>query len=92
MNRDFLNEKVEDGRLDMVIASHGDADHVQGIPYIVSDISYISSFLDYGRAGGESGAYKQLISNRVQSDGAVYYTALDSINKVNGANNILLYK
>ncbi|MDI9504393.1 MAG: Ig-like domain-containing protein [Bacillota bacterium] len=87
MNRDFLNEKVEDGRLDMVIASHGDADHVQGIPYIVSDISYISSFLDYGRAGGESGAYKQLISNRVQSDGAVYYTALDSINKVNGANN-----
>ncbi|MGI6735430.1 MAG: Ig-like domain-containing protein [Bacilli bacterium] len=87
MNRDFLNEKVEDGRLDMVIASHGDADHTQGIPYIVRDIEHITSFLDYGRAGGESSAYKQLIRNRQQNDGAVYYTALDSINKVNGATN-----
>ncbi|HOM32246.1 MAG TPA: Ig-like domain-containing protein [Bacilli bacterium] len=87
LNRDFLNEKVTDGRIDMLIASHGDGDHTQGIPYLVRDIPHISSFLDYGRAGGESSGYKQLIRTFGENEGSPYYTALDSVNKVNGATN-----
>ncbi len=85
MNREIINELVEDKRLDMVIGSHGHADHVQAIPNLVRDMEHISTFLDYGPAVGESSGYKQVISDYVANDNAKYYGAYDSIHGLNGA-------
>ena len=85
MNQSFIEEKVSDGRLDMVIATHGHADHYEAIPTLVENIPAISSFLDYGLAGGESGGYKKLVRDRIASDNAFYYGAYDSVNGLNNA-------
>lgn len=87
MNKALINSLVPDGRLDMVIATHGHSDHYDAIPELVSDIPFISSFLDYGPAGGENAGYKRLVNNRIASDNAYYYGAYDSVNGLNGAAN-----
>ncbi len=86
MNQAFIEEKVSDGRLDMVIATHGHADHYEAIPTLVENIDAISTFLDYGLAGGESGGYKTLVRNRIASDNAYYYGAYDSVHGLNDAS------
>ncbi len=85
-NKAFVNSLVTDGRLDMVIATHGHGDHYDAIPTLVEDIPSISSFLDYGLAGGESATYKRVVKDRIEKDGSHYYSAYDSVNGLNGAS------
>ncbi len=85
INQSFIEEKVSDGRLDMVVATHGHADHYEGIPRLVENIPYISTFLDYGPAGGENAGYKRLVRDRIESDNSYYYGAYDSVNHLNNA-------
>lgn len=69
----------------MVVATHGHADHYEGIPRLVENIPAISTFLDYGLAGSENAGYKKLVRHRIASDNSYYYGAYDSVNHLNNA-------
>ncbi len=81
----FLKEKMEDPVLDVVMASHGDADHIDGFTNALKDIEKVSTFIDYG--GVQSTNYSQRRKEYVDK-GAVYHTAYDCVNFTDGITDI----
>lgn len=77
----FLQENMKDNRLDLVIATHGDADHIAGLPNALKDIDDVSLFIDYG--GVQSSPFSQTRKTYLDK-GAKYYTAYDCVNHTNG--------
>lgn len=84
VNREFINSKVTDGRVDLLMASHSDGDHIDGFKNLMSDIDYVSTIIDYGGGHPNSGEYKSMINEYV-SGGAKYYTAIDCVKNQNEA-------
>ncbi len=77
----ILNEKCTDKRLDLVVASHGDSDHIAGFPNALKDIENVSTFIDYGGMG--SGTYAST-RDKFIAKGAIRHTAYDCVNFTDG--------
>ena len=77
-----LTEHCSDKRLDLLMASHSDGDHVDGFANSLTAIDDVSLMVDYGGSG--SGNVKNA---RVKygERGMQYHSAYDCVNKVNGA-------
>ncbi len=78
---EFLKEKCTDNRLDLVVATHGDSDHIAGFPNALKNIESVSTFIDYGGVGG--GAYATTRDKFIQK-GSVRHTAYDCVNFTDG--------
>lgn len=82
-NNAFLKEKITDGRIDLLMASHADGDHIDGLPAILEGFNDVSLIIDYG-APKTTTQYKQKVNTYVET-GASYYSAHESANELNGA-------
>lgn len=76
-----LKEKMYDNRLDLLIASHGDSDHIAGMTNALEGIEFVSTIIDYG--GVQNGAFARLKQTYIDK-GATYHTAYDCVNFNNG--------
>lgn len=84
---EFLKTKMEDNRLDILMASHGDSDHIAGMQSALKDIAEISTIIDYG--GTQGGSYYQAKQKYINKEnGAKYHTAYDCVNYQKGASDI----
>ena len=81
----FLKEKMEDSVLDVVMASHGDADHIDGFTNALKDVEKVSTFIDYG--GVQSTPYSQRRDEYI-AKGSTYHTAYDCVNFTDGITDI----
>lgn len=81
----FLGEKMEDDNLDVVMASHGDSDHIDGFENALANIDSVSMFIDYG--GLQSTPYSKRREEFV-AKGATYHTAYDCVNFTNGITDV----
>ena len=78
----FLEEHMNDDVLDVLMFSHSDGDHIDGIPNALKNIDNISLMVDYGGIGnGNVGN----IRSTYKQKGMIYHSAYDSINGVDGA-------
>ena len=81
----ILTEYCTDKRLDVIMASHGDGDHIDGFPTALKAIDNISLMVDYGgKATGNVGN----IRNEFIPKGMNYHSAIDSVTGANGASKI----
>ena len=80
-----LTQYCLDKRLDLIMASHGDGDHIDGFPNALKSIENISLMVDYG--GASSGNVGDIRKN-FGAKGMKYYSAIDSINQENGASKV----
>ena len=76
----FLEEHMNDNTLDVLMFSHGDGDHVDGIANALKNISDISLMVDYG--GVSSGLIGTLRTNA-----KIYQSAYNCVKGANGALN-----
>lgn len=83
---EIVSEKVSDGILEVVIATHHHADHTGGFNYALDGIENVGFFLDYGYRYSASAYMSQL--SKYRSKGARYCSAYDSVNGKNGCSNI----
>ena len=81
---DFLDEHVSDGRLDVLMASHNDSDHVDGLENALQNIDNISLIIDFGHLANR-GKYGVIKDSYVEK-GATYHPAIDCISYVNNAS------
>lgn len=80
----FLDEHVTDGRLDVLMASHNDSDHVDGFSNALKNIDDVSLIVDFGHLANR-GVYGTIKDAYVEG-GATYHPAIDCINYANGAS------
>lgn len=80
----FLDEHLTDGRLDVLMATHSDGDHIDGMSNALEGIDEVSLIVDYGGVSG--GAYGQVKDDYI-AKGTQYHSAWDSVNFLNGASN-----
>lgn len=79
---EFLAEKMQDDRLDLLMFSHSDGDHIDGSTEALKNIQDISLMVDYGGlATGKVGN----IRNNYTKKGMVYHSAYDCQKMLNGA-------
>ena len=81
----FLKDKMEDDNLDVLMASHGDSDHIAGMKNALKDIPTVSTCIDYG--GLQNSAYNDVKQEYIKK-GTAYHTAYDSVNQTNGATDV----
>lgn len=85
----FVKQIVEqycpDNRLDMLMLSHSDGDHIDGLKNATSVIDDISLMIDYGGQGGSDTVKKT--RSKVVEEGGIYHSAYDCVNAIDGASN-----
>lgn len=77
-----LTEHCADNRLDVLMASHSDGDHIDGLANALSTIDDVSLMVDYGGIG--SGNVKNA-RTKYGAKGMTYHSAYDCVNGLNGA-------
>ena len=80
-----LTEHCADGRLDLLMLSHSDGDHIDGLPYSLEAIDDISLMVDYGGSGDN---HVGQIRSKYKAKGMKYYSAYDSVHGLNGASDL----
>ena len=85
----FVNKVITqyctDGRLDVLMATHSDGDHIDGLAKALSTVENISLMVDYGGLGGGNVLAAR---NKYTAKGMQYHSAYDCVNKLNGATDI----
>lgn len=86
----YLNQYVEDGKLEYVIATHGDQDHIAGFAKengSIFDLYECEVIIDFPMTTKETATYENYLSERNDEiqNGATHYTALECWNNENGA-------
>lgn len=93
---DYLDDYVTDNKLEFVIVTHADQDHIAGFAASQSifDLYECETIIDFNRSnkpltteGGNPSLYAKYLAKRDAevADGASHYTALDCIKGNNGA-------
>ena len=78
----ILREKVTDNRLDMLLVSHSDGDHIDGLANALEGVNNVSLMVDFGGVGnGNVKAAREKYTQR----GMVYHSAYDCVNGIGGA-------
>ncbi len=89
--RDFIRNKVTDGKLELLMASHAHGDHIGGLPTALSVINKVDLIIDFGELTGSSGEgygdYKNCRDAYI-ADGASYYSAYNCVTNNNTIHNI----
>ena len=81
----ILTQYCADDRLDLLMASHSDGDHIDGLGKALETVDNISLMVDYGGAGSGN-----VLAARTKygAKGMIYHSAYDCVNKLNGASDI----
>ena len=79
----LVTEKVADDRLDLLMLSHSDGDHINGLVNALVNIDDVSLMVDYGGVGTGNTLKTR---NKYKEKGMAYYSAYDCINELNGAS------
>lgn len=82
---DVINEYCTDGRLDVLMVSHSDGDHINGLAKALSTVDNISLMVDYGGLGSGNVLNAR---NKYKQKGMIYHSAYDCVNQINGATDI----
>ncbi len=80
-----ITEHCADNRLDLLMLSHSDDDHIDGLANALSTVDNISLMVDYGGSGTGNAL---LARNKYVPLGMQYHSAYDSVNKLNGASDV----
>jgi len=81
-----LTEHCADDRLDLLMLSHSDGDHIDGLERGLQNVDNVSLMIDYGGVGTGNVLKAR---NKYTELGMDYYSAYDCVNKVNGASDII---
>ena len=80
----FLDTHMTDGRLDLLMLSHSDGDHIEGLENALQNVDNISMMIDYG--GRNTGNVGQIREKYIEK-GMTYHSAYDCVNFIDGAND-----
>ena len=80
--KQLVTEKVADGRIDLLMLSHSDGDHIDGLTNALTNIENVSLMVDYGGVGTGNTLKTR---NKYKERGMVYHSAYDSVHELNGA-------
>lgn len=80
---------VTDGKLEYVIATHADQDHIAAFPGVLSefDVDTIIDFPLTNKTTKTYQRYRDIVNTKVQ-EGSSHYTALECYNNENGASRV----
>lgn len=81
---EFISEHLSDGRLDVLMATHSDGDHIDGFERALAEVEDVSLMIDYGGVGNGG---DKLAREKYIPRGAEYHSALDCVTFANGATN-----
>lgn len=86
----YLSSYVTDGKLEYVIATHADQDHIAGFSADDGVLDYYKCgiIIDFPLTDKDTKTYENYVINRdaeVSEDGATHYTALECYNNQDGA-------
>lgn len=91
----YLNNYVEDNKLEFVIATHADRDHIACFGTSVNmeslfDRFEIGTIIDFPKTNKDTDVYNNYIRERddAVSRGATHYTALECWKEINGAQKV----
>lgn len=79
-----ITEHCTDGILDVLMVSHSDGDHIDGLIKALENVESISLMVDYGGAGSGNVLKTR---NKYIPLGMQYHSAYDSVNFLNGASD-----
>lgn len=79
-----LTQYCADDRLDLLMASHSDGDHIDGFANALQNVDNISMMIDYGGVGTGNVLNAR---NKYKAKGMIYHSAIDCIKKENGASD-----
>jgi len=85
----YIDNYCKDKKLEFVVATHGDKDHIACFPKFCNDYK-IDTIIYNGLTHSESKTYTNMISafnNEVETDGAKIRLASDCFNNTNGAQS-----
>lgn len=79
--RDFVDSKVTDDKIELLMASHSDGDHIGGIPTALTNIDSVDLIIDFGDVTTTSTTYVNYKTCRDSyiDGGAMYCAAWDCI-------------
>ncbi len=80
-----ITEHCTDGILDVLMVSHSDGDHIDGLIKALENIDNISLMVDYGGAGSGNVLKTR---NKYIPLGTQYHSAYDCVNNKNGATDV----
>ena len=81
----IITEHCTDGILDVLMVSHSDGDHIDGLIKALENVDEISLMVDYGGAGSGNVLKTR---NKYIPLGTQYHSAYDSVNHLNGASDV----
>ncbi len=89
----YLKQYVTDGKLEYVIVTHADQDHIAGFSKSsgsLFDLYECETIIDFPRTDKDSATYTRYLEERSAevSKGSKHYTALECYNNQNGAKRI----
>ena len=84
--KQIVEQYCPDNRLDVLMLSHSDGDHVDGLSNALSAIENISFMVDYGGQGSSETVKKT--RKKVVDNGGSYYSAYDCVNGIDGATDL----
>ena len=80
-----VTQYCTDGRLDLLMATHSDGDHIDGMANALKNVDRISLMIDYGGVGGGNVLSAR---NKYKALGMQYHSAYDCVNYKNGATDV----
>ena len=84
--KQIVEQYCPDNRLDVLMLSHSDGDHIDGLSNALSAIEDISFMVDYG-GQGSSNTVKET-RKKVVNEGGTYHSAYDCVNGIDGATDL----
>lgn len=80
-----ITQYCTDGRLDLLMATHSDGDHIDGLANALKNVDRVSLMIDYGGVGGGNVLSAR---NTYKALGMQYHSALECVNYQNGATDV----
>ena len=84
--KQIVEQYCPDNRLDMLMLSHSDGDHIDGLSNALSVVDDISLMIDYGGQGSSETVKKT--RKKVVEEGGTYHSAYDCVNGIDGASDV----
>lgn len=89
----YVNNYVTDDKLEFVIATHADQDHIAGFSKLdgsIFDLFEVETIIDFPLTNKTTQTYKNYVAEREDEKelGAKHYTALECYNNQNGAQRV----
>ena len=93
--KSYIDNQISDGKLEYVIVTHADQDHIAGFAGDNTNASLFTHYeveviIDFALTNKNTAVYNRYVSSREAeiNAGAKHYTALDCIEQTNGASKV----